>query len=233
MRDHCGVAKPRDLMDQQQSWDLSDVVNHCNFLSRVEVLRLGLTSKVVARALNWIVLCRNEDPPTTLRRPRRGQLPLVRPRRPITFALCRLAGLDEKNATAFRRFNKSAPLCTVVTWGAARDEDQHDDPPTEANFVAIACGRGQSVALRADGTVVTWGRTNEGQHVDAPTDANFVAISCGYYHSVGLRADGTVVTWGRTRNGQRNDAPTDSNFVAVACGAYHNCGIRETRHLRG
>ena len=172
------------------------VVDHGKtFLSREDALRLALTSKRVAGTFNWIALWRNEDPPTR-RRPRfRPQLPLSgRPRRPITFApraadaLCRIATLDEGNATAFRRLATSGVSPgTVVTWGGT-GAGQRNDSPADANFVAVACGSNHSVGLRADGTVVTWGDTSGIQGDDAPTDANFVAVACGYFHSVGLRA---------------------------------------------
>ena len=222
-------------MDEPHSSPLSNAVNLANFLSREEVLRLALTSPGVAGTLNWLALWRNEATP---RRPRRAQLPLTRPRPPITFApravdaFCRIAALDETNAAAFRRLaTGDVSRGTVVTWGGGSNE--HDDEPTAANFVAVACGDYHSVGLRADGTVVTWGGTRGGQRNEAPTDANFVAISCGYYHCVGLQTDGTVVTWGDMSEDQRDEEPTDANFVAVACGYHHSCGIRETRHLRG
>ena len=213
----------------EASWPIFHAVNHSNFLSRVDVLRLALTSPRVAGTVNWIALWRNEDS-LTRRRPRRAQLPLARPRRPISFApraldaLRRIAALNENNAAAFRRLATGRPRGTVVTWGATTS-GQRDDAPTDANFVAVACGTFDSVGLRADGTVVTWGNTTLGQRNNAPTDANFVAVAGGAFYSVGLRADGTVVSWGATGNGQRDDAPTDTNFVAIACGDYHSVGL--------
>ena len=91
-------------------------------------------------------------------------------------ALCRIAALDKGNAAAFRRLATSGPRATVVTWGGAGETD---DTPTDAIFVADACGYYHSVGLRTDGTVVTWGGgTTNGQRNDAPTDANIVAIAC-------------------------------------------------------
>ena len=161
-------------------------VNLANFLSQEDVLRLSLTSSRVARAVNWIALWRNEATP---RRPRRAQLPLARPRRPKTFApsavdaLCRKAALDETNAAAFRRLATGGPRGTVVTWGGT-SYSERQNAPTDANFVAVACGTFYSVGLRADGTVRTWGLTSDGQRNNAPTDVNFVAVACGRYHSV-------------------------------------------------
>jgi len=57
--------------------------------------------------------------------------------------------------------------------------DQRNDAPTSAGFVAIACGGDHSVALRSDGTVVTWGSNiyTYGQRNDAPTSVGFVEIA--------------------------------------------------------
>ena len=175
----------------EKSWPLFHAVNHGTFLSQEDVLRLALTSPRVVRALNWIALWRNEDLPST-RRPRRAQLPLARPRRPITFApravdaLCRIAALDEGSAAAFRHLATGGPRGTVVTWGSTIF-GQRNHAPTDANFVAVACGGYHSVGLRADGTVATWGDTSWGQRADAPTDANFGAVACGYHRTVSLR----------------------------------------------
>ena len=154
------------------------------FSSRVDVLRLALTSPGVAAGLNWIALCRNDDPPTR-RRPRRAQFPLRKPPRLITFAsravdaLCRIAALDETNAAAFRRLaTGGVSRGTVVTWGGT-NIGQRNNTPTDTNFVAVACGVMHSVGLRANGTVVTWGGTSECQRNDAPSDANFVAVAWG------------------------------------------------------
>ena len=60
-----------------------------------------------------------------------------------------------------RRF--MSPVATVSSWGS----DFQRDAPTDV--VAIACGGVHSVALRNDGTVVTWGNILEGQRNGAPT----------------------------------------------------------------
>ena len=225
-----------------KSWLLSHAVDLGNFLSLVGILRLAVTSPRVAGTLNWIALCRNDDDPRTTPRSRntrfRPQLPLVRPRPPITFspraaeALCRIAGLDKNNAEAFRRLATRGGSATVVTTSSQDDYET----PTDANFVAVACGSGHSVGLRGDGTVVTWAGTHFGERVDAPTGTNFVAVACGEHHSVGLQDDGTVMTWGHGGSvfmtldfynyNQRNDVPTNPNFVVVACGNEHCVGLR-------
>mmetsp|Transcript_17197 Transcript_17197/g.55803 ORF Transcript_17197/g.55803 Transcript_17197/m.55803 type:complete len:153 (-) Transcript_17197:7-465(-) len=79
-------------------------------------------------------------------------------------------------------------------------------PTSSAGFVAIACGTFHSVALRDDGTVVTWGSNGFHQRDGAPTSTGFVGISCAGNLSVALRSDATVVPWGDTS--ERDGAPT-------------------------
>jgi hypothetical protein len=62
--------------------------------------------------------------------------------------------------------------------------------------VAIAAGTFHSIALKADGTVVTWGMNLCGEASPPAGLSNVVAITAGYYHSLALKADGTVVGWG-------------------------------------
>lgn len=63
--------------------------------------------------------------------------------------------------------------------------------------VNIASGEFHSLALKADGTVVAWGRNDEGQTDVPPGLSEVVAIAAGDSHSLALKADGTVEAWGR------------------------------------
>jgi hypothetical protein len=105
-------------------------------------------------------------------------------------------------------------------------------PASATNVVAIAAGWGHSLALRADGTVVSWGDNTYGQ-ASVPADAtNIVAIAAGWYHSMAVRADGTLLEWGGTNqlvamtnapsgitNAIAVDAGEDFNLVLVSSGA--------------
>jgi alpha-tubulin suppressor-like RCC1 family protein len=66
----------------------------------------------------------------------------------------------------------------------------HRGSPTGRGFSAVSLGTEHGLALRADGTVVAWGRNAEGQ-CDIPTERRFSATSAGGYHSLGLRAIGS------------------------------------------
>ncbi|MEU5217581.1 hypothetical protein AB0G79_15465 [Streptomyces sp. NPDC020807] len=87
----------------------------------------------------------------------------------------------------------------------------------QGNVVQVAAGDGHSIALLADGTVLSWGNNESGQlgdgtstsrttpvrvcAVDEPAPcASFlkgvVSVAVGDLHSLALLSDGTVVSWG-------------------------------------
>jgi trimeric autotransporter adhesin len=83
-----------------------------------------------------------------------------------------------------------------------------------SNVTSIAAGGNFSLALRADGTVVTWGQNT------VPADlSNVVAIAAGGFYSVALRSDGTVLSWCSNPPGEAHVPAGLSNVVAVATGS--------------
>jgi alpha-tubulin suppressor-like RCC1 family protein len=109
----------------------------------------------------------------------------------------------------------------IAAWGAD-NYGQIDVPAGLSNVVAVTAGGDQSAALKADGTVVQWGR----QFDSVPGSAtNVTAISAGYQHFLALRADGTVITWGRS-NCPANYVPSGLNGVkAIGAGWNHNVAL--------
>jgi hypothetical protein len=103
---------------------------------------------------------------------------------------------------------------TVFDWGGGYYESYMTNIPAMArDIVAVASGATYCLALRADGSVVTWG-------YQAPTPisgtaTNIVAIAAGWYQSIGLRADGTVIIFGQF-------SPTFNNIVDLADEGYYN-----------
>jgi hypothetical protein len=82
------------------------------------------------------------------------------------------------------------------------------------NAIAISAGSLQSMALRADGTVLTWGKAET-----LPGGlTNIIAIAAGGEHELAVRSGGTVVAWGDNTYGQTNVPAGLSNVVAVAAG---------------
>ncbi|MFL2937410.1 MAG: hypothetical protein ACJZ7Z_11970 [Myxococcota bacterium] len=57
-------------------------------------------------------------------------------------------------------------------------------------------GGDYSLALRADGSIASWGSDFTFAVSNAPTDSDFTAIAAGQNHSLALRSDGSLVSWG-------------------------------------
>lgn len=91
-----------------------------------------------------------------------------------------------------------------------------------SGVVAIAAGRSHNLALRADGTVLSWGSNSFSQlgHQDPPTSgistvpqqvaglgpgSGVVAIATGADHSLARLAHGSLLAWGDDRTGQLGD----------------------------
>lgn len=100
----------------------------------------------------------------------------------------------------------------VLAWGD-NSLGQCNVPADLTNSIAVAAGGGFSLAVRADGTVVSWGNSTT-----VPADAtNVVGLSVGGSHRMALRADGTVVTWGSITT-----VPAGlTNVIAIAAGVSH------------
>jgi alpha-tubulin suppressor-like RCC1 family protein len=137
---------------------------------------------------------------------------------------------------------------TVWTWGA-NDFGQLGDGTTTGRSTpvqvvgpggsgfltgvkAIAAGRDQTVALKQDGTVWTWGANENGQLGDGTTTdrstpvqvvgpggigflINVTALAAGGAFTVALKQDGTVWTWGANDFGQLGDGTTFAHSTPV------------------
>lgn len=93
-------------------------------------------------------------------------------------------------------------------------------------FKAIAAGRYHAVAIRADGTLVSWGDDTSSVTSNTPKTSTFKAIAAGDYHSVAVRNDGTLVSWGDDTNGQVGNTPATGTYLAVAAGEFHSVALR-------
>ena len=125
---------------------------------------------------------------------------------------------------------------------------------TATNWVKVSAGVYHVLALRADGTLWSWGNNIHGQlghgpsqpHRNSPkqvgTATNWVAISAGGYHSFGIQDDGSLWAWGLGGSGQlglgntsTKPSPTRvgsaTDWVAIAAtgersGRSHSLGLR-------
>lgn len=112
---------------------------------------------------------------------------------------------------------------TIVVWGNPQNKVANNVPAGE-DFIEIAAGDSCGVALRSNGTLVSWGQNNPIVN-NTPSGSDFIAISAGGQHAIALRANGTVVGWGSNNYGQSNTPPY-SDFVKIAAGYSHNLGLR-------
>ena len=116
-------------------------------------------------------------------------------------------------------------------------------------IVAIDAGYSHSIALKADGTVWTWGSDNNGELGDDVTRVNkstpvqvsglsgVYSIAAGSFHNLALTCSGTMWAWGWDANGQLgNDAalidqptpvtvPGASYCRAIGAGGYHSLAV--------
>ncbi|MCE9667740.1 RCC1 repeat-containing protein [Myxococcus stipitatus] len=112
---------------------------------------------------------------------------------------------------------------------------------------AVAAGQRHSLALRDDGTVMSWGRNVNGQ-LGGSEYTRFepmrvegligvTAVAAGESHSLALRSNGTVWSWGHNLYGQLGDGTTEdrwtpvqvaglSGVTAVATGISHSLAVR-------
>lgn len=106
-------------------------------------------------------------------------------------------------------------------------------PSGLTNVTAVAAGgdfwigdSAFSLALKSDGTLVTWGCNTSGQR-DIPVGlSGVIAISAGRVHGLALKGDGTVSAWGGNDFGQSTVPAGLSNVIAVAAGGYHSLALK-------
>ena len=100
------------------------------------------------------------------------------------------------------------------------------DVGKSGNRSRIAAGMWFYVAVKANGTVWTWGRNDFGQlgdgttltrsvPVQVPGLTDIVAVAAGPSDAVAVKADGTVWAWGRNDTGQLGDTSTVNRRTPV------------------
>lgn len=95
----------------------------------------------------------------------------------------------------------------------------------------VTPGKGHTVALQDDYTVIAAGDNSRGQcNVDSWTD--IIAISAGDFHTVGLKRDGTVVTTQRDED-IREEISNWRNIIAIAAGDGFTLGLQNDGTVLG
>ncbi|HWI08305.1 MAG TPA: DUF1963 domain-containing protein, partial [Solirubrobacteraceae bacterium] len=158
-----------------------------------------------------------------------------------------LSGTLDRGLSTGRRGALSGSL-VVVSWGLESVRLVPEaKPPVDARLVvesssfvldavAIASSGTHVLALRGDGSVVSWGYNDRGQlgngtraesrePVDVKALDGVVAVAAGERHSVALRSDGSVLAWGENDDGQLGDGTRKFRYKPVAVGGLDG-GVR-------
>ena len=120
--------------------------------------------------------------------------------------------------------------------------------PGLTGVVSIATGGYHTLALRADGSIRSWGMNADGQLGDVTTEnraspvnvvgPTAIAVAGGNNHSLMLRADGSIWGWGYNEQGQIGDGTNvtktgpvpslaNSGFTSVKAGVFHSLALKE------
>ena len=114
----------------------------------------------------------------------------------------------------------------VVGWGD-NSQQQLTVPAGVSGVIAISAGDYNSVALKPDGTVASWGFNTE---TGVPAGLNGVtAIASGSLHTVALKSNGTVVSWGDNQLGQSTVPAGLSGVTAIDAGDRHTLALKSDR----
>lgn len=121
----------------------------------------------------------------------------------------------------------------IRVWGPATTCPEVLTVPEGLNdAVQIEAGTRHVLALKADGTVVAWGKNDVGQ-LNVPAGlVNVVKISTISFTNLAIRSDGTFVMWGNNLNHQMNIPAGVTNIVSGAPSFYDTVVILPDGSLR-
>ncbi|MGD0786202.1 MAG: dockerin type I domain-containing protein [Sedimentisphaerales bacterium] len=138
---------------------------------------------------------------------------------------------------AYRTFAIVSPG-TIVCWGDNKNgwdlflgntiANAEGTPPGGNTFRAVVAALEHAVALRADGSLVSWGDNGFNQVSGTPLleiGNPFTAIAAVYAHSLALKADGSVVAWGDNTYGQCTVPADLFPCQAISCGTRHSLAL--------
>jgi hypothetical protein len=85
------------------------------------------------------------------------------------------------------------------------------------------------MALKKDGSLVSWGDDVVGQVSKTPTGNDFTAIGAASATLAAIKRDGSLVAWGSDLDGEVSNVPAGNGFVAVSGGYFGFVAIKEDR----
>ena len=159
-------------------------------------------------------------------------------------------GLQSDGTLRSWGYNSSGQL------GLGNTTDQNAPALTTASpifWLTFTLGANHSLAIKANGTLWTWGKNDLGQlglgdylnrnvAVQVGTDNKWVSVSAGYAFSLGIKSDGTLWGWGYNGSGELglsdnfsrnlpNQVGTDNDWVSIATGGDFTLGLKSNGTL--
>lgn len=132
--------------------------------------------------------------------------------------------------------------------GNTDPQQAEPDENVSMPLLRLAGGNSLSAAIRADGTLWTWGTNyfgalgngsllSQNEPRQAGTNSDWIAVSTGYTHLMALRRDGTLWGCGRNVEGQLGDGTTNNSLVLVPVATFATwkavaAGYRQTLAIR-
>ena len=114
----------------------------------------------------------------------------------------------------------SASAQSLVVWSDSTVAQP--SVPAGDDYTAVAAGRRHGVALKRDGSLVSWGA-----QTNVPAGTDYTAVAAGEDTSVALKRDGSVVTWGNPMA----VAPSGNDYTAIATNGANVVAIKRDGSL--
>ena len=161
-------------------------------------------------------------------RPSKSSKVSKRPRPPLR--LCALAVISVGLLIAAGAAHAAA-AGRPIAWGCGGgfDAGQCSVPNGLSGVTAISAGYFQSLALKDDGTVRSWGCGSNAGQCGVPSGLSGVtAISAALTHNLALKSDGTVVAWGCGAGNDYGQCSVPGGLAGVttiAAGRFHSLAL--------
>lgn len=122
---------------------------------------------------------------------------------------------------------------STVTARGNNDNGQSTIPVGLKNVVSIAAGSFHSLAVKSDGSVISWGAgftnttaPNLGQSIIPAGLTGVKEVAAGAFHSLALKHDGTVVAWGSNSYGEASVPAGLNNVISIDAGDFFSMALK-------
>jgi len=106
--------------------------------------------------------------------------------------------------------------------------------PTEPIYAMIATGHWNTIGLKMDGTITTWGHRST-LYNQNNSQKGLYSVRVGYNFACGLDADNMMKCWGTNHSNQALNSAhyrDIDDWMAYQNGGYFTCGVRETGQMK-